>query len=461
MRRDRIPLLSLTQTLYPAYTATPVHRLIAHKLEDFLLKVEAGLAPRLMITIPPRNGKSELGSVHFPAWVLGEQPDWPIIHVSYTADLSNGFSRRVRNIIKSPEYQTMYPGIHLASDSRSVAYWNLEHPHRGCFTSAGVGGPITGRGGKIVIIDDPVKNRQDADSEVFRQMQRDWYGSTLYTRLEGAGAGIVLIMTRWHTDDLGGYVTQGAGAEEVPEDAHRWEILNIPALCEDPNTDPLSRKVGDPIWPEKFPVSYLDNIRGTLPQRDWLALYQQRPVAAEGNLLHCPKIHDSGGLIPRNLVILQGWDLAISEKNTADFTVGFTVGIEQGTGNLWLLDVSRYRGDFNVTVAKIQEQWEKWNAVAVGIESVSFQAAILQEVRRRHATIPLCEIKVTRDKVSRATALADRIDSGKVYANKNAPWWRDFESEALAFPNGSFDDQVDAISVALETFQKMKQWRVA
>ncbi len=719
----------MTQTLYPQYQATPVHRLIASKLEQFLLNVEAGLSPRLMITIPPRYGKSELGSVHFPAWVLGEQPDWPLMHVSYNADLSNGFSRRVRDILKTDEYQRLYPGVQLSRDSRSVAYWNLAHPHRGCFTSAGVGGPITGKGGKVVIIDDPVKNRQDADSEVFRKMQREWYGSTLYTRLEGAASGIVLIMcmtgdtpvrmsdgtekplsrvcvgdrvatydngvlavapvlnhasqgydniyritttsgrtvranarhpflvdeggvlrwirtkdlttghrivtvrdsggsgagasvpsrgaaslspagdcasptttrksgltgtdprvstpttgatsgsssdtesrprnttrssnaravcapsagsrpertserigavssastttprpersegcsattatspqatsnpppsppaspatsdftteqvasiepagreevfdvqidrtenflaaglvshnTRWHTDDLGGYVTQGAGADEKPADADRWEILNIPAICEQPEGDPMGRALGDPIWAEKFDLNYLANVKGTLSERDWLALYQQTPVAAEGNLLHVPRIVSHGGVVPAAMYVLQGWDLAISEKSTADYTVGWTVGIVPGTNDLYLLDLVRRRMGLHDVVAAITEADLKWNPIAVGIEVVGFQTVVLQELRRKNGRIPICEVKVTRDKITRAQTLADRIDAGKVYADKNAPWWRDFESEALAFPQGTHDDQVDGLSVALETFAKMKQWRVA
>jgi predicted phage terminase large subunit-like protein len=456
--REHHPLLTFTKRLFPGYQETRLHRYLGAKLTQFLLDVECEKSPRLMLCIPPRHGKSEIGSVHLPAWVLGERPDWPLMHVSYTADLSNAFSRRVRNLLKEDAYREMYPDVKLAPDSRSVAYWNLDAPHRGVFTSAGVGGPITGKGGKIVIIDDPVKNRQDADSEAFRQMQREWYGSTLYTRLE-KGAGVLLIMTRWHTDDLGGYVTTGAGTDEVPTDAERWETVNLPAVC-DSLSDPLGREIGETLWPEKYDALAMANIRGTLSNRDWMALYQQTPVAAEGNMLHVPRVKDHKGQVPKHLHVLQGWDLAISEKSTADYTVGVTIGLDPKTNDLYVLDLVRGRFDFNRTLAELDRAAQEWRPLVVAIEQVAYQAAALQEARRRFLH-PLMGVKVTRDKVSRAMLLADKIDAGQVFAPKDAPWWRDLETEWLSFPSGSHDDTIDACGVALEAFSAMKSWRCA
>jgi predicted phage terminase large subunit-like protein len=457
--RQPRPLLPFTRALFPAYEPSLFHVYLCQKLTQFLRDVEAEKSPRMLLTVPPRHGKSEMGSVHFPAWVLGEHPDWPLIHVSYTAELSNEFSRKVRNLLREPVYQELYPGVKIAQDSRSVSHWSLAPPHRGVFTSAGVGGPITGRGGKIVIIDDPVKNRQDADSELFRKMQRDWYGSTLYTRLE-KGAGILLIMTRWHVEDLGGYVTTGAGADEVPVDAARWEVVNLPALCEKAEGDPLGRAPGEALWPDKYPVSVLENYQGTLTGRDWLSLYQCSPVAAQGNMLHVGRVRPLPRKVPEHLAIVQGWDLAISEKTTADYTVGFTLGLDTKTNDLYLLDCERGRWDFNGVLARIDLLARKWRPMAIALETNSFQAAVLQEARRRFLH-PFMAIKATRDKVTRATLLADRIDADKCLADHSAPWWRVFEAEALAFPSGGHDDMVDAISTGMHAYAQLKQWRTA
>jgi predicted phage terminase large subunit-like protein len=445
------------QRVSPFYEFYPFHRHLSLELSRFLSAVEREESPRLLLTVPPRHGKSELCSIHFPAWVLGEHPDWSMIHTSYTADLSNGFSRKVRNMLKGEEYQRIYPGVKVSYDSRSVGYWNLEEPYRGTFVSTGVGGPITGRGGKVVLIDDPVKNREDADSEVFRASQRDWYTSTLYTRLE-KGAGIILVQTRWHTDDLAGYVTTGAGTDDKPVDAARWRIVNLPAVCESAS-DPLGRAIGDPLWPEKYDAEALANIEGTLPLRDWLALYQQRPVAAEGNLLHAGKMHDTRR-VPQRLYILQGWDFAISEKSSADWTVGVTIGLDPQNLDFYWLDMVRGRWDFNTALAQINAQAVKWKPVAIGLEDVALQAAWLQESRRRYLH-PFVGLKSQRDKVTRAMPLADRIDGGKFYVDKQAEWFKDAEEELLAFPQGSKDDIVDALSKTIEAFVHMKQWRVA
>src|SRR6185503_16738897 len=229
-------------------------------------------------------GKSVLSSVLLPAYALGRNPDWPVIHASYGAELSNDFSRRVRNLLREPAYQECFPGVLPAGDSASVQRWGIQG-RRGVFISLGVGGPATGRGAKLVVLDDPVKNAEEADSEVYRARQRDWYASTLRTRLE-SGAGICLIQTRWHVEDLAGYVTMGAGSDEPP--AEDWEVVNLPAIAGE--EDPLGREPGEPLWPEKYDLAALDAMRRQMPPRWWMALMQGSPVAAEGNFFEVPKI---------------------------------------------------------------------------------------------------------------------------------------------------------------------------
>jgi predicted phage terminase large subunit-like protein len=450
---EPLSLLEFAARVYPGYQATAMHRAIAGALEHFLAEVEAERSPRLLITCPPRHGKSLLTSVLFPAYVMGRHPDWPIIHTSYTAELSNDFSRAVRDLLPEPEYQQVFPGVFPAKNSKGVKRWGIEG-RRGAFVSVGIGGPLTGRGAKILLIDDPLKNRQAADSAVVRKMQRDWYGSTAYTRLE-KGGGVLLILTRWVVEDLGGYVTTGAGADTPPADMSRWQILNLPAIAE--ANDPLGRAPGEALWPEKYDETALALLRGTLPTRDWLALYQQRPVAESGNLLEVDKIqHRVLSTEQRaELTIYQAWDLAISAKASADYTVCATWGID-GDMNAYLLDLYRARITFHETIQMMGKLGEAWQPQKIGIETAGYQSAAFQEASRAHM-LPFREVKPDKDKATRATLLAARIAAGKVFADRTAPWWRTFEEEAKAFPVGEHDDMVDASVYAL-LLAGFKQW---
>lgn len=442
------PFVEFIRAVAPYYQFSRFHSFLAAKLERFLHAVEREESPRLALSVPTRYGKSTLASVLLPAYVIGRNPDWPLIHASYTADLSNGFSREVRNLLEDPEYQAIFPGVRAAKDRKSVEEWAIVG-RRGKFVSAGIGGGITGKGARILLIDDPVKNAQDADSERFRAMQRDWYDSTARTRLE-KGAGICIIATRWHTDDLIGYVTTGAGSDRPP--GEQWEVVNIPAIAVErdhegkPVVDPLGREVGEPLWAEKYDLKALAALKGQMPPRWWEAIQQGRPVKATGNFFKMPLIKHAARS-REGLKVYQAWDLAISEKDTADYVVGTTIGVD-GEQNVYLLDRVRDRWSLNEMLLQAEAQAKIWDPVSIGIETSGYQAAAFQEANRRFL-LPFCEVKADKDKQVRAQLLADRIECGKFYANKTAPWWREWETEATAFPTGSFDDQVDSCVYAV------------
>jgi predicted phage terminase large subunit-like protein len=450
LRHGQTPedLLAFTLQVLPHYQPASLHRYLAAKLEVFLAAIEREESPRLLLSMPPRHGKSQLASISFPAYVLGKHPDWPIIHTSYAADLSNDFSRDVRSLLRSPEYQHCFPGVLPASDGGSVERWGIAG-RRGVFVSTGVGGPLTGRGAMLAIIDDPVKNAQEADSELLRARQRDWYTSTLYTRLE-KGAGILLIMTRWHEADLAGFVTTGAGTDEPPAEA--WEVINLPAIAG--KQDPLGRAPGEALWPEKYDLAALQRIEKQVAPRWWHALYQGTPLAAEGNFFEVRQIRHA---IPEraSLQIYQGWDLAISTKTSADYTACATIGVDSDQ-NVYLLDLTRGRWTFNETMERMGELARIWKPVSIGVEVVSYQSAAFQEATRRYL-LPFREVRPEKDKQVRAQLLADRIACEKVSANKQASWWRAFEVEALAFPTGAHDDMVDAAVCAL-TLAESQPW---
>ena len=255
-RRSRAShsLLAFTEFTHPSWQSGAHHARICDALEA----VERGELKRLMITAPPRHTKSELASRRFPAWYLGRHPDRQVIGCSYNGDLATDIGRSVRNIVGSQEYAHLFP-TRVMADSRAAERWSTERG--GMYIGAGIGGTITGRGAHLGIIDDPLKNREEAESETVREKIWAWYTSTFYTRLMPGGA-IVVVMTRWHDDDLGGRLLQQPG----------WTLLEMPAITD-----------GAALWPEWYPLDVLHDIQHTIGPRDWSALYMQRPQVDTGD----------------------------------------------------------------------------------------------------------------------------------------------------------------------------------
>ena len=232
-----------------------------------------------MLFVPPRHGKSELASVRFPAWYIGRDPQRKVILTSYGAVLAYKFSRRVRNLIKSPLYRRLYPGMDITGDAAAVQFWAWakDGEEAGAFNAAGVGGGITGEGCDLLIVDDPVKDAKEALSLTIRDDAYEWYASTAYTRLDRAANAIVVIQTRWHEDDLSGRLLQ-----QAEEGGERWEVVDLPALAEAGRPDALGRRPGQPLWPARFDEQRLAVIRTTVTEPWWQALYQQRPPETLG-----------------------------------------------------------------------------------------------------------------------------------------------------------------------------------
>jgi hypothetical protein len=263
-------LLDFTRQTYPRYLPAPHHRLIAEKLEA----IERGEIKRLILSVPPRHGKSELASVRFPAWFLGRHPGAKFITTSYAATLAHKFSRRVRNLVASPLYQALFPGMTIASDASAVGYWAFRD-QEGQYLAAGVGGGITGEGCDVLMIDDPVKDAEEALSKTTRDNVWEWFTSTAYTRQDESAGAIILIMTRWHEDDLAGRLLR-----EAAEDGEQWDYVNLPAIA-GPN-DVLGREEGEALWPQRFPLERLRVARNLLRGGWFDALYQGEPPEALG-----------------------------------------------------------------------------------------------------------------------------------------------------------------------------------
>jgi predicted phage terminase large subunit-like protein len=431
-------------------------------LDETLMKVSTGELKRVIVTMPPRHGKSERVSKKFPAWHVGRNPGDEMILASYSVDLSRGFSRIARDTLTA---NVDVFDVKVDPNNQSAESWGIDG-YRGGVTAAGVGGPITGKGARIAIIDDPVKNAEEANSEVMREKVWDWYTSTLYTRLTPDGR-IIVVMTRWHEDDLVGRLLKKE-ADEIREGTHkgeRWTVINFPALAE--SDDYLGRKEGEPLWPEfGFDTARLEQIKSDVGSYVFNALYQQRPSAAGGTIFkreyfryfreevigNQPYIIVKNGDIEKRyrkheLWAFQTVDTANSEKTIND---PFVVSTWYVTPQRDLLLYDVYRTHITGPDQKplMRQMLNRFRPRFQAIEDKTFGTNLIQEMKREGLTVR--PIKVDKDKVTRSLVIAARYEVGMVYHREDAAWLTDYEDELLSFPRGKHDDQVDTASMAGE-----------
>ena len=380
-----------------------------------------------MIFEPPRHGKSEQNTVRYPVWRLEQDPTMRVIIGAYNQMLANKFSRKARRIALER--------IPVSTDRAAMEEW--ETLAGGGLRAIGVGGGITGQGGNLIMIDDPVKSREEAESLSYRDRVWDWYRDDLYTRLEPGGA-IILTMTRWHEDDLAGRLIT-----EMQSGGEHWEILNLPALAEE--NDPLGRQPGEALCPERYSVTDLESIRTVLGIRSYTALYQGRPQPAEGAMFkrHWFEIKPQA---PEGLKWVRYWDLAASTKTTADYTASAEVSLDP-EGNLWIRNMVRGRWEWPDAKKIMVQTMIAGNGTRHGVEKALHGIAAVQELLRDKTLVAttIKGIDVDKDKVTRALPWAARAEAGKVKLVRGE-WISAFLDEVCAFPQGTHDDQVDTVS---------------
>lgn len=444
--RDQLP--KFAEYVWPGYL-TPPH---LEMLDDVLYRVESGDLTRAIIEMPPRHGKSLKVSQLFPAWALGRQPNRRVILSSYATSLAQSFGRHVRNIVASREYGELFPGVELAADSRAASEWELATPFRGALIAAGIGAGITGRGGDLVVIDDPVKDRQEADSEIVRESVWDWYTSVLRTRLE-PGAAIILCMTRWHHDDLAGRLL----AAQAEEDADQWEVLTLPAIAE--IDDPLGRAEGDPLWPDRYDLDALAGIRADLPARDWAALYQQRPQIEEGQIFPPDgwSRYDATDTPWLKGYTVQAWDTAYGKGKESDNSVCST-WTRHRDGTIYLRSVWVGSPTYPELKAEVQRQYAAWKPDVVWVEDAASGQSVVQDLV--HMDIPVRPWKPDRDKIARAHAVTPYIAAGRVKIPEHATWLPAWLDEHAQFPHGKRDDRVDSTTLALDVLTQTGGYNV-
>jgi predicted phage terminase large subunit-like protein len=433
-------VLGFATEVYPGFKIGPHHR----KLAKIFTDVIEGKKKRVIINIAPRMGKSEFSSFLFPAFFLGKYPEKKIIMGTHTAGLSEDFGRRVRNLIESEEYQSIFPNTQVADDQKAAGKWSTSAG--GQYYAAGVGGALAGRGADLFVIDDP-HSEQDmkANSRLAFDSAWSWFQTGPLQRLMPGGA-IIVIMTRWSLIDLTGRLIDFSIKNP---DADQWEIVELPAILPS----------GKSLWPEQWPVEQLEAKKAALDPRFWNAQYMQQPTA------------DGAAFIPRSAwqiwphekppqceFIIQSWDTAHETKTTSDYSACTTWGVwyneEDGNSpHLILLDAFKDRMMFPELKEAAFKHWKEWDPDAFIVEKKAAGSPLIQELRRMG--IPVQEFTPSRgnDKIARMNAVSDLFASGKVWA-PDTRWAREVIEEIAAFPVGDHDDYVDTTTQALLRYRQ-------
>ena len=418
--------------------------------------------------MPPRHGKSALCSQYFPAWYLGRHPDHRILLASYEGGFAKSWGRKAQAVLDEWGPEVFKVGVD--PKVRAADEWLVRrlvgHPDYGRYainpggmSTAGVGGAFSGKGANLLLVDDPIKNSKDAQSPTMRESLWDWWGSTAYSRLEPGGVAMI-VQTRWHEDDLAGRLIQS-----MKDGGEHWTVVSFPAIADADEDIPewkWRRAAGAPLWPERYPVERLLQIRdgGSLSAYWWAALYQQRPQP------------DGGGLFRREyfryfrnepdyfvLVRPEGErrvakadcrrltyvDLAIEASTASDYFVATTVAVTPHN-ELLVLDVFREHLQGPDQLQQLKNINDNWRPGAFKIEAVGYQKSLVQQAIREG--LPALPVYADSDKVSRAQPIAARSQVGAVYFRAAAPWLDVVETELLQFPNGEHDDVVDTLSYA-------------
>ena len=427
-----------------------------HLIADRLQKVESGEIKRLMVFLPPRSSKSVICSKLFPAWYVGRHPQHEILTVSHSDQLASDFGRSVRDLVNFDLFNTVFPDVALRSDVRAAGKWKTNQG--GTYYAAGVRSQIAGRGAHVAILDD-VMSEEDSFSETGRRYVKEWYPSGLRTRIMPNGS-IVIINTRYHEDDLCGWLLRQESQIELE---NKWEVIKIPAWVDEPSSKMLNLPVGSSYFPEWKPSEILKNdeeeIKASNGSRYWESLYMQNPVP------------DTGGIIKKKWLkwwdydeppacdyIIQTYDTAFSTKTTADFSVIQTWGIfehmetdstgrENWVSNLILLGNEKGRFDYPTLRTKAQELYDYHKPDVCIIEKKASGQSLIQDLRR--AGLPVLDYIPDRDKTARVYAATPLMEAGRVWLPKGYEWSDDLYGEAITFPNARHDDQVDAMTMAI------------
>jgi predicted phage terminase large subunit-like protein len=435
--------IPFVEKVWPSFIPGRHHARMAAAFEE----VANGTCKRLIINMPPRHTKSEFASYLLPAWFLGKFPQKKIIETAHTAELAVGFGRKVRNLVDSDVYKSIFPGVGLQSDSKAAGRWATNYG--GDYFAIGVGGAVTGKGADILIIDDPHSEQEatiaQTNPEVYDKVY-EWYTSGPRQRLQPGGA-IVIVMTRWSKRDLTGQVLKSAAAR----DGEEWKVIEFPAILPS----------GNPLWPEFWPLPQLEALKNELPVSKWQAQYQQAPTSDVNAIIKREwwKLWEDDEP-PHCDFIIQSWDTAFLKTQRSDYSACTTWGVfykDDDTGisqaNLILLNAIKKRMEFPELKQRAYEEWREWEPDALIVEAKASGTPLLFELRSMG--IPVQEYTPSKgnDKIARLNAVSDIFASGRVWV-PGTRWADELVEEVASFPSGEHDDLVDSMTQALLRFRR-------
>ena len=429
--------LTFVRTVWPEFIAGRHHKIIADKLD----RVASGELKRLIINMAPRHTKSEFASFLFPAWMMGRRPSMKIIQATHTTELAVSFGRKTKNLLDSDEYKEIFPDVRLAADSKASGRWDTSSG--GMYYAVGVGSNLAGRGGDLVIIDDPHSEQTAMSTSGFDDAW-DWYTGGPRQRLQPGGS-IVLVQTRWSEKDMTGQLLRAMAKDPL---ADQWEVVELPAIFDDDTA----------CWPEYWSLDDLISVKSSIPPSKWNAQYQQRPTGEENAIIKREwwKRWEKES-VPQLEYVIQSYDTAFSKRETADYSAITTWGVfypVDGEGpNLILLDSKKGRWDFPELKARAFEEYKFWDPDTVIIEAKASGLPLTHELR--NIGIPVVNFTPSRgnDKVSRVHAVSPLFEAGMVWAPDEV-FADELIEEVAAFPNGENDDLVDSMTQALMRYRQ-------
>lgn len=454
LKFSRKDFLTYCQLIDPKYEATWFHERIAGIAEKILTNLKNGRKSRIILAIPPRCGKTYTASILFPTWAMGRRPDLKFILSTYGADLSEKIGAQTRDILTSKEYSYIFPRTKLREDTQSKSHFMTSE--KGAYTAVGLGGAVTGTGADIIIVDDLIKSREEAESPSYQRQAWDYYRSTLYSRLEGYGA-VVVIMQRWNQNDLvARLLEEEAKLKESGEEYDDWEVITFPAIAVEDEygvDGEIIRKEGEPLWESKFPVPILNNIKNNVGAIAWNSQYQQNPIAAEDQEFkeEMFRQYDADEIKDKQFMYYTVCDPAISQKREADNTVVLTIAKERNSPNIYRVKETAGHFTPSQTMDIIFQHQEEFRS-DVYIETVAYQQALKyaveEEQMKRGKYFVVKEVKTRTNKDVRIRGLLPLYERGVIY-HKHTD--KPYEDELITFPRGRRDDRCPIGDTLIDT----------
>jgi len=442
---DERKRVSMAQNDFLAFIAAidPTYKFGAHlkRLGNLLMGVEIGSHDRIAVSMAPRFGKSQMISIYYPAWYLGKHPDHKVIVASHTADLAVDMARKVRNLMQTAEYRRIFPEVNIAADAKAAGKWNTNKG--GEYYATGVGGALAGRGGHLIIVDDPL-SEQDIKSGNTDSLDTtyEWFRAGLRTRLMPGGK-ICILHTRWHQRDLIGRLLKDGA---LNEDGDQYEMFEFPAILNEGSENEKS------LWPEQWPIEALQRTKASMPAWQWNAQYQQNPTAQESAIIKKDWIQWWPSEDPPACdFLIQSFDTALTTKERSDYSVCQTWGVfknDDGVDNLILLNCVKGKWEFPELKQMALDQYRDWEPDSVIVEAKASGQPLIDEMRRSGLFVQDFSPGKGQDKIARVNAVSDMFSSGQVWFPETR-WASEVVDELLAFPAGEHDDAVDALTLAL------------